>query len=70
MKIGEKGVLSNSFNGMYSKDNMKTSYYVPLFPISVREFCKICRFKTLVLPFSAEKCSGCGNNYVWIYNFG
>ena len=61
---GEKGVLSNSFNGMHSKDSMKTSYCVPLFPISVREFCKICRFKTLVLPFSSQKCSGCGNNYV------
>jgi len=63
-KRGYIGVEHNSFNSMDSENSMQTSYIVPLFPISVREFCKICRFKTLVLPFSSEKCSGCGNNYV------
>jgi hypothetical protein len=51
------------FNSMYGMNSMQTSYLVPLFLIGVRKFCKICKFNTLVLPFTVKKCSGCGNNY-------
>jgi hypothetical protein len=62
VESAREGGNHNSFNSMYGMHSM-TSYLVPLFPISIREFCKICRFKTLVTPFTSKKCSGCGNNY-------